>query len=280
MVRRGELPEFVYHQIGGSSQSGSAGEQQIFVLSMGTKSDLTNMHGQILQQQPTLNPNTVGLNSDKFFVKALKQEIVMKNDTTEAVWLTFYHTVYRKDLQSTGGVNWSSPVTAWANGLSDVLAGASSAPGGADAVIGATPFMSPLFTSMYKVLKVRKLCLAPGGILRIEHINHVNKVIDYAQFSTSLGNLTIDRHMWSGLMVVAWGMPIPDASAGVTTCKTSLIWTSRTKWLFSPCPLPSNPDIYLDQNTSTTQTTGSTVTTNVSLISPTLGTPVPFQQFP
>lgn len=137
---------------------------------------LDSIHSEISAQVPV-----------QFYVKSYECAAEVSNTATSAVNLFEYRVVARRDIPAQAlGID-----TEIQNGFSDISTGVGSRM--TYQTYGATPFMNPRLTHLYKIIKVRKFLLQPGEMKRFRYVNRKVRKFNREDMSYDGGSTFYDQ---------------------------------------------------------------------------------------
>lgn len=168
--------------------------------------------------------------NDRLVMNYIKVKSMLRNMGTDKVKMTLYDVVPRHDTLQTA-LYPIDPTVAWDQGFADEnLQAATGSTAASAAIVGSTPFGSEKFTELYRVLKVTKLSIEPGG----EH-THTVTIRPGRIFKRYTDQEYV---MWKGLswacMAVLYGDVVKDSggTGAVSTGKgeVSVVTTTRCEF--------------------------------------------------
>lgn len=178
------------------------------ILSRYNGSDLSTMLAQAASLIPTFATNT----NYKVYMDHVIENTMITNQTNDVVKLLLYECIPRRDITSS---TYSPANNAW-------TAGDTASSGGAATVNspGSTPFQTPGFTKMWKVVKVTAINLHSGG----HHVHRVHArprhMVDIQTITAiTNNNYAVLGKLSSQTLIVAHGYPTND---GTTTTNIGL----------------------------------------------------------
>jgi hypothetical protein len=164
--------------------------------------------------------------SCRTILESCTENTIFRNQDKNDVYLDLYDIVARRDITSTGNTDFY-PDGAWANGVAD--AGASNM----QLQVGTTPFSSPRFTQLYKVVKVTHVILPAGG-------THEHRV--HYEPNRMLNLETLQDGQWAlkGLthytMAVWYAAPLNDSvntgQVSIGAANLDYVQTKQYKWTY------------------------------------------------
>jgi len=241
--------------INGSHLKSATNQQIVGLYSMGNSNDLSTISGYIQNAMTAANGvrlqsnngtlGTTGSNTNttRYFLQSMTQELFFQSACTGNTFLDLYECVARQD-------NDIPPLTAWNSGYQDSV----SALARTRLDIGATPFNSPQFCSMFKIQKIKHIELAQGRGLRFTHTYKCNKMIDMERNI----NLINYKDVTSFILAVAYGQPADEAltdAVGISYVDLDVI--QNVKFNFSSVWQPTKTIVY--SNNLATITTANIV---------------------
>lgn len=164
-----------------------------------------------------------------FFMNAYDMELKIVNATNSVCNLRVYEVMARRDIPSAVGsltnlcsVGWTDQKTSVGVPISKNWLG-----GSLYQNVGLTPF--------YKIIKDKRLTLAPGKELRLTLSHRTPKVINPVVVDTA--NISAIGGYTKGFVIQHWGQPMGDSPAppGVQTISTSvskILWTVSKKYKY------------------------------------------------
>lgn len=181
-------------------------------------SDITNMFGQL---------TTGGSNTQRLYIEKFSSEFLFSNLTSTNTFLRLYEVTARRDFYSTTASTgdyskaiWT-PLGAFDQGLIDCTSSASNAAN----ELGNHPFMSRLFTEMWKIDRVYHIELGAGRSHKHVTSYDVKKFVNEPRTSRNsmLGGIT------RGILIIAYGAPVVDGTTNtlVSTSKASIGWVRK-----------------------------------------------------
>lgn len=180
--------------------------------------DITNMFAQL---------TSGGSNTQRVYIDRFQCEFLFSNLDSNNVFLRLYEVTARRDFYSTSASTgdyskavWT-PLGAFDQGLMDCTSSTSNAAN----ELGNHPFMSRLFTEMWKIDKVYHIELGAGRSHKHVSSYDVKKFVNEPRSSRNsmLGGIT------RGLLIVAYGAPVVDGTTNtlVSTSKASIGWVRK-----------------------------------------------------
>lgn len=143
------------------------------------------------------------LKTRKWVVEWIKISHTLKNQTNVPVQVWLYDIVPRRDETSTTGLVLSSPAGDWFDGMNNASTSVYVGP----AHPAATPFMSGIFTRMWKVVRVHKFTLGGGA----DHVHHVTIRPNLMLSKEMIDEVTVKRNQTYFCMCVIEGNPVNSA---------------------------------------------------------------------
>lgn len=136
--------------------------------------------------------------SVKGYFKFLKGEIRMTNQMNASVQVVIYDVVNRRDMDSSQ----PSPLSAWDTGISQ--SGGTSVTTKGYNNLNCTPFESPLFVALYKVVKVTRLTLSAGQ----GHVHKVNLQQNVVMPKYLKDQYVYYKNLSAATIITVNGMPV------------------------------------------------------------------------
>jgi hypothetical protein len=155
-----------------------------------------------------------------------KQVYIIKNQTNINARVIFYD-IITKVTSINGSTNLDDPIEAWTKGLTDF--GVTNG----HTLVASTPFKSPEFRKLYKVLKTTYVSLEPGQ--QHEHITvqNYNRVIDSLSFENTAVQAIPSITRFT-IMVFYGHLAHESATAAkVTTAPITLDWMIQQTYSYS-----------------------------------------------
>nr|WAE43192.1 MAG: capsid protein [Cressdnaviricota sp.] len=185
----------------------------------------------INEQIRTIQPRSQG-NASKFLLEACQMVMYFTNQSNAPVSLDIYDCVPRRDQAAANSTQSNLPVVQIEAGIetTNLPDGLPSGFAFYNAVLGTSPFQSPLFVTNWKVMKVSKIQLPQGGTH--EHRVHVdaNKMI-------TLQMLQDGNEYWRNLsynsFAVAHGFPANNTAGNVSCAGCKIDWIRTQKYEFT-----------------------------------------------
>ena len=106
--------------------------------------------------------------TQKIVLESCQAIAYFTNQSTASVSFDIYDCVPRRDMPQQGQAASNDPITMWQQGMLDQGIALDTNP---LAVVGVTPFQSPMFCESWKIMKVSKVILPQGG--NHEHRVHI-----------------------------------------------------------------------------------------------------------
>lgn len=166
-----------------------------------------------LQNINALVPGTGGTggNTTQMLLQSTKIHYIISSGSKAGIKLRIYEGCYKRDAETA-----FTPTTFWINGMLDT--------GSTESVndIDSKPWSSPQFTQNCHISKVTNLFL-PQGRTHEHYVTYrYNKI-----YSREIGNTSTNREYLKGwtrfVMFVAYGEPVADTDADITTASGRLI---------------------------------------------------------
>lgn len=180
--------------------------------------DVTNMFAQL---------TTGGSNTQRLYIDSFTSEFLFSNLDSNNCFLRLYEVTARRDFYSTTASTgdyskaiWT-PLGAFDQGMVDCTGSAANAAN----ELGNHPFMSRLFTEMWKIDRVYHIELAAGSSHKHVCKYDVKKFLNEPRTSrvSMLGGIT------RGILMIAYGAPVVDGTdpTKVSTSKASIGWVRK-----------------------------------------------------
>lgn len=184
------------------------GRQGVLVLLNNTTSELQTISGLVPGSGGT------GGNTQQMLLQSTKMHHIISSGSKAGIKLRIYEGCYKRDAEAPFG-----PTTLWANGMLDT--GSTMTPNDIDA----KPWSSPSFNQLCHISKVTNLFLPQGRTHEHYVTYNYNKI-----YSREIGNTSGDREYLKGwtrfTMFVAYGEPVADTDADITTASGRIIMCS------------------------------------------------------
>lgn len=194
----------------GSRVSGPTGTQQVFQVSSGVSDQLNDMALTI----PGVN------NTTELIVGRMTNEMMITNMSEATAFVDLYEVIprYITDIAY-------SPTAAMNSGIIDVSGSTASA-----ISLNTTPFMSPIFTSLYQIKKKYRVELPQGRTHIHKSYYHMGQNFDRELFNVFGINKYV-RNFTKTLLLVASGQPINDQTtkANISTAGVELDIVNKTR---------------------------------------------------
>lgn len=185
-----------YHYVFNTTGNGTSltGLQDAFTSVIGATSDLLSL-------QQTYTGGVSG--ARKMLLESYDCEVSLANASATSCEFTIYDLIARKDCVTAATAN---PKTSWLQGISDEISGAGVTK---YQQVGALPTQSDLFNQYWKIKKITKIELSPGGIHR--HRTHMkpNRVI-HEEYISNVAYAIKD--VSSAFLIVQKGQPTHDST--------------------------------------------------------------------
>lgn len=154
----------------------------------------------------------------KGYFKFLKGEIRMTNQINANMQICIYDVVPRRDMDTSQ----PNPAAAWDTGLSATNGVSHTVKGYNN--LGVTPYESPLFVSLYKIVKVTKMVLSAGQ----GHVHKVNLKQNVVMQKYQKDQYVYYRNLSAITIITVNGMPVcSDANdLNIAVSKTDLACVS------------------------------------------------------
>ena len=183
----------------------------------------------VLQSIEALSPS-LPIKTSRVLHESVHGELLIANSAESTCTLCLYDVVARRDLHrdSTGAGGLASPTGAWSVGVNDQGGGANDWK-----TIGGLPLQSELFNQFYKVVKVTRIELNPGGILRHLVDFKPNTVVhNEVTYSNDYGL----RGLTCYTVGVMYGQPAHDSttitSVSITAASLDIVQSSRYRYRY------------------------------------------------
>lgn len=184
------------------------GRQGVLVLLNNTTTEL--------QTIANLIPGALGTggNTQQMLLQSTKMHHIISSGSKAGIKLRIYEGCYKRDVEAAFG-----PTTLWANGMLDT--GSTETPFDIDS----KPWTSPQFNQLCHISKVTNLFLPQGRTHEHYVTYNYNRI-----HSKEIGNTSGDRDYLKGwtrfTMFVAYGEPVADTDADITTASGRIIMCS------------------------------------------------------
>lgn len=180
--------------------------------------DITNMFSQL---------TTGGSNTQRLYIDKFTSEFLFSNLDSNNVFIRLYECTARRDFYSTTASTgdyskaiWT-PLGSFDQGLVDVSGSSTNAAN----ELGNHPFMSRLFTEMWKIDKVYHIELGAGRSHKHVSSFDIKKFVNEPRSSRNsmLGGIT------RGILIIAYGAPVVDGTTNtlVSTSKAFIGWVRK-----------------------------------------------------
>lgn len=225
-------PVQIYHNVGTQRVETGSGYQAVWAATVGTQNDLAEM----MDMKPLYMPSGgTGANAaalKQIYVTDYSHKYMITNTSNTTTFLDLYEVEPRSDLSV-------YPQTAFNDGIKNLI-GQQTA-GNADAY-GMTPFMSKLFTSSYRMKKIFKIEMPPGGThIHTSHYR-INRKYPFANQQGDAGNQIV-KGFTKSLLLVAHGEVINSTAVSpvLTPAPVSLniLFTEKRRFRFGEVEVPS-----------------------------------------
>lgn len=137
----------------------------------------------------------------RFWVDWARTRSVFQNQSEATTFLTIYEYTTRRD-------SLVGPTLAFQSGMASIQAGV----GSTASDIGATPFMTPRFTSNFRILKKYNVELAQGRSHIHTSFYSLSRNYDDSVYQMDGGDSTVLAGWTRGIFYIAWGTPFNSLS--------------------------------------------------------------------
>lgn len=207
----------------------------------------------------------IGSAGSRFIVEKGVAKYDLTNSTTANITLTLYDFQPRQNIHYALNSNLVPPELAWYAGStssfqdSNITQAGSTQNSASDpsCYIGATPFQSNLFCSWYKIIKVTKVCLAPGVCYTHSVVQKPHRIFeDVSAIDASIANapstdIVYIRKLTTMTFAVLSGTPAHDSSGNSTENigAIDVVWNKTYHFAYGPA-YQRQLRIYTDIRTS------------------------------
>lgn len=195
-------------------------------------SDINQMFTVINNNYNVVNTSTSNIQgqlTQKLYLKDLRGDIMITNQTNDVAQVYIYDVIARRDMPGSGA--YTDPWTAWQQGSADSAATS----GGTNAyeIIGTTPFQTAGFTEWYKVLKITDINIHSGGHhkhqFKLKSKRFINQeVLNEITASGVVGQFQLFT------MILVHGFPLNDLDtlSEITTANIALdiVWKKQYEY--------------------------------------------------
>lgn len=191
--------------------------------------------------------SAVGVGSKNLVVKSLHVKISITNQANANCQFFIYDVEHRRD--TVGGSDAATPEDAWTNGLGQVTTGTGS-DGKAITAVGVTPYQSPDFCRIYKVIKVTKVYMELGK----SHVHNLTinrpRVLNTRILDDSGAQTTAFKGITHSCLIVARGLPandsVDDTLIAMGSGALSIVTEEKMTWGYNSGN--NSQRYYLDDN--------------------------------
>jgi len=207
------------------------GKQEVGDVNILDDPDIGTIRAQVVQYQQS-GFSSIQMNNIRFLLKSFKARYEFKNFATDTAYIDLYDCIARRDIGKDDNLSINVPSVAFAQGVKDQVVAFDinqyQRP-------GESPFNSRQFVTFYKVVKITRVILPPGGTHEHTVYGSPNYIYNWTQNIGTTGQVFGYKGLTTYTMYVARGS-VALGSDGFPTyenCDIAVVGNKAVEYAFT-----------------------------------------------